>query len=72
MDTGLNMEVGRVAVKHVAKEFRHVAEPVMSHNMEAKLAKVLIRKLENVFSTRSVSSSQLVHARNTSWKSSLA
>ena len=72
MDIGLNMENGRVAVKHAAKEFRHVAEPVMSHNMEAKLVKVLLRKPENVFSKRNVSSSQFVHARNTSWKNSPA
>ena len=71
-DTGLNMEVGRVAVKHAAKEFRHVAEFVMSQNTEAKLVMALQRKPKIVFSKRNVSLSQFVHARNTNWKNSLA
>ena len=72
MDTGLNMENGRVAVKHAEKESRHVPEFVMSQNTVEKRVMGLPMKPENVNTKRNVSPSQFVLARNTNWKNSLA
>ena len=72
METGLNMDNGLAVAKHAAKVYKHVQEFVINQNTEERFVMVLQKKPKNVFLKKNVYTSQLVHARSTSWKNSLA